>query len=140
MVRIEEEALARLVNLTSLGLANNPLPQSTLSGALGRIGRGNWTRADADVEVEEFDGQRCPTSDSQLVRLDISEVILSNLTVDALGGFSRLVVLDASFSELQRVEPQLFDCLPDIETLHLEGMNTGGSAGCWLGGQCTLAA
>jgi len=48
-------------------------------------------------------------------------VILSNLTVDAVGGFSRLVVLDASYCELKQVDPSLFDCLPELETLHLEG-------------------
>ena len=124
LVRVDQTALAQLVNLTSLGLANNPLPQDTVTAALRSIGRraaANWSHADdleryaaADVDVEDQIGRRCPTSDSQLVRLDISEVILTNLTVDAVGGFSRLVVLDASYCELEHVEPHLFDCLPKL--------------------------
>ena len=131
LVQVEEDALADLVNLTSLGLANNPLQQDAVTTALGRIGRhrtapANGTHDDdglnPDVEVEEgSDGGSCPTSDSQLIRLDVSEVITTNLSVDAFGGFSRLVVLDASYCELERVDPHLFDCLAELETLHLEG-------------------
>jgi len=124
-MQIDEDALADLVNLTSLGLANNLLPQNTITAALGHIGRqrvANWSSVGLEpFEVEASGYQNCPTSDSQLIRLDISEVILTNLSVDAVGGFSRLVVLDASYTELEHVDPHLFDCLPDIETLHLEG-------------------
>jgi len=129
LVQIDDGALADFVNLTSLGLANNPLQQDTLTAALGRIGRrrpGNRSHclqsAASGVDVEEYISESsCPSSDAQLVRLDISEVILTNLTLEALGGFSRLVVLDASYCELKYVDPHLFDCLPDLETLHLEG-------------------
>jgi len=127
LVQIDEDALADLVNLTSLGMANNPLQQDTMTAALGRIGRrrpGNWSydgQKPHVADVEEYNSRACPISDSQLIRLDISEVILSNLTVDAVGGFSRLVVLDASYCELKHVDPHLFDCLSELETLHLEG-------------------
>jgi Leucine-rich repeat (LRR) protein len=56
-----------------------------------------------------------------LTRLDLSEIVLPNLTVDALGRFVNLIVLDASYCELEYVEPGLFDRLPNVETLHLEG-------------------
>jgi len=129
LMQVDEDALANLANLTSLGLANNPLHQDTMTAVLGRVGRqtpGNWSYDDlepqaADVEVEEHGIRTCPTSNSQLIRLDISEIILANLTVDAVGGFSRLVVLDASYCELTHVDPHLFDCLSELETLHLEG-------------------
>lgn len=131
LVEVDDDALANLVNLTSLGLANNPLQQDTMTAVLGRIGRQrsrNWSydglephAVDDEVEVEEYSSGTCPTSASQLIRLDVSEIILTNLTVDAVGGFSRLVVLDASYCELKHVDPHLFDCLPELETLHLEG-------------------
>jgi len=125
LVQIDDDALADFVNLTSLGLANNPLQQDTMTAALGRIGRrrpGNWSHEGLEpAAAEEYSGVTCPASESELVRLDISEVILTNLTVDAIGGFPRLVVLDASYCELKHVDPHLFDCLPDLETLHMEG-------------------
>ena len=129
LVQVDEDALVDFVNLTSLGLANNPLQQDTMTAVLSRIGRqrpANWSYDGlephaTDMEVEEHGSRTCPQSDSQLIRLDISEIILANLTVDAVGGFSRLVVLDASYCELEHVDPHLFDCLPELETLHLEG-------------------
>jgi len=58
---------------------------------------------------------------SPLARLDLSEILLPNLTVDALGRFVNLIVLDASYCEIEYIEPHLFDLLSNLETLHLEG-------------------
>jgi len=76
LVQIDENAMADLVNLTSLGLANNPLQQDTMTAALGRIGRqspGNRSYDGlephaANVEVEGHSRGGClepPTSRSK---------------------------------------------------------------------------
>jgi Leucine-rich repeat (LRR) protein len=55
-----------------------------------------------------------------LTRLDVSQMKIDNLTVAMLGKFRRLVIIDAGFSDVKWVEPEVFGLLPDVETLHLE--------------------
>ena len=43
-----------------------------------------------------------------------------NLSRAMLGQFHQLLVLDAAFTDLEWVEPELFDHLTHLETLHLE--------------------
>ena len=45
---------------------------------------------------------------------------VGNLSRQMLGQFRRLLVLDAAFTDLEWVEPELFDHLARLETLHLE--------------------
>ena len=45
---------------------------------------------------------------------------IDSLTAAMLDKFRRLIVLDAGFSGVRRVEPEVFRKLSDIETLHLE--------------------
>ena len=59
--------------------------------------------------------------DSRMTHLDISEMFLPTLTSAMLGMFKRLVLLDASFSGVNYTQPQLFNKLHNLETLHLEG-------------------
>src|SRR6218665_524033 len=60
-------------------------------------------------------------TDNQMAKLDVSETYISNLTVEMVGGFSRLVNLFASYCDLENIDPELFLHLPDLETLHVEG-------------------
>lgn len=60
-------------------------------------------------------------ADNKMTRLDLSETFLTNLTVRMVSNFKNLVSLLASYCDLELIESGVFESLPNLETLHLEG-------------------
>lgn len=98
---IEEGSLEGFDNLSSLSLANNILSHRNVESTLWSLSSSN-------------------RSSNSLSRLDLSELLLPNLTVSMLGRFKELVILDVSICDVEYIEPGLFDRLPNLETLHAE--------------------
>lgn len=99
LVSVDDDAFRSIGNLSSLMLSNNLMDFENLERVL-QVG--------------------FPPSGNLVTHLDLSEIILPNLTVSMLGSFSQLIILDASFCDVEFVESRLFDRLSNLKTLHLE--------------------
>ncbi len=97
MFEIHNGSLQGMTNLTSFSLAGNLLETQSLVNIFRGIG-----------------------DTSALVHLDIRDMEMSNLSLSLLQSFHQLVILEASNSAIRHVDPQIFDMLPHLETLHLE--------------------
>lgn len=98
LVYVDETAFRGMDSLESLSLARSLLNRTVLERVFRTFSAAN-----------------------RMTKLDISETYVSNLTVDMIGNFHRLVNLFASYCELEHIEPELFSRLPELETLHVEG-------------------
>ena len=98
LVQIDAGALDGLDNLTSLTLSRCLVNETVLAR----------TFAAASFR-------------SRLLRLDISETYIANLSVELVGSFSSLVGLFASYCDLANVDPNLFQHIPLLETLDVDG-------------------
>ena len=98
LVQIDAGAFKGLDNLTSLTLSRCLVNETVLARA--------------------FDAA---SFHDRLLRLDISETYIANLTVELVGAFGNLVGLFASYCDLANVEPDLFQHIPSLETLDVDG-------------------
>jgi len=98
LVQIDSGAFQGLDNLTSLTLSRCLVNETVLA------------RAFASASFR-----------SRLLRLDISETYITNLSVELVGSFNRLVGLFASYCDLANVDPNLFEHIPLLETLDVDG-------------------
>lgn len=99
LVYVEESTFHGMDSLTSLSLARSLVNRTVLERVFRSFSPAN----------------------NQLTKLDVSETYISNLTVEMVGNFGRLVNLFASYCDLENVDPELLFRLPDLETLHVEG-------------------
>jgi Leucine-rich repeat (LRR) protein len=98
LIHIDAGAFDGLDNITSLTLSRCLANQSTLSRAL--VSASFQTR---------------------LLRLDVSETFIGNLTSELVGDFVNLVGLFASYCDLRTVDSDLFRRLSNLETLDVDG-------------------
>jgi len=98
LVQIDPDAFDGLDNLTSLTLSRCLVNETVLARAL----------ATASFR-------------SRLLRLDISETFIANLSLQLVGSFGNLVGLFASYCDLAYVDPDLFRHVPLLETLDVDG-------------------
>src|SRR6218665_1150270 len=98
LVNVDDDAFRTIGNLSSLMLSHNLVDYQNLEKVL----------------MVGF------PAGNMLSHLDLSEIILPNLTTSMLSNFGQLIIFDASFCDVERVEPQLFDHLQNLKTLHLE--------------------
>lgn len=99
--RIDGGSFEGLNNLTSLSLANNIIDFENLELVLNTLLNKN-------------------RSNNAIKRLDVSEINLPNITIEMLGHLRGLIILDASLCDVENVQPEIFDYLEKLETLHLE--------------------
>jgi len=98
LVQIDADAFEGLHNLTSLTLSRCLVNETVLA------------RAFAAASFR-----------TRLMRLDISETYIANLSVELVGSFGNLVGLFASYCDLASVDRQLFQHIPLLETLDVDG-------------------
>jgi len=98
LVQIDAGAFEGLDNLTSLTLSRCLVNESVLA------------RAFAAASFR-----------SRLLRLDISETFIANLSVELVGSFNHLVGLFAAYCDLASVDPKLFQHIRLLETLDVDG-------------------
>jgi len=98
LVQIDSAAFEGLHNLTSLTLSRCLVNETILA------------RAFAAASFRH-----------QLLRLDISETYIANLTVGLVGLFDNLVGLFASYCDLANIDSHLFQHIPLLETLDVDG-------------------
>jgi len=98
LVHIDATAFDGLDNLTSLTLSRCMANQSAIGRALASS-----------------------SFRHRLLRLDLSETFIGNLTVDLVGEFYGLVGLFASYCDLRAIDPELFHRLPELETIDIDG-------------------
>jgi len=114
LVSIEDGALSPLSDsLKYLSLTGNPLDPDNLAVAVSRY-------ATINDNFTEHHNTSETVHPLPLTRLSIGEMSIGNITKDMLAQFHHLLVLDAAFSDLEWVEPELFNHLTRLETLHLE--------------------
>lgn len=92
------DAFKSLSNVTSLSLSRNLIYPKTLKDAFKSL-----------------------SNESRLQHLDLSEMMLSNVTNAMLNGFKNLISLDISFSSVRYIQPQLFASLNTLDIINLEG-------------------
>ena len=120
---IDDDALCSVsASLKYLSLTGNPLDPESLARALTgyastcqNVTGKNRSNTPAPRGSKSVQSVALP-----LTRLSIGEMSIGNLTRNMLGQFHHLMVLDAAFSDLEWVEPELFNHLTRLETLHLE--------------------
>lgn len=130
LAAIEDDALRPLAgSLKYLSLAGNPLEPGNLARVLTRysaakslqdVASDNFTDCNVSEASVPTRSETAQTAALPLTRLSIGEMSVGNLTQDMLAQFHHLLVLDAAFSDLEWIEPQLFNHLIRLETLHLE--------------------
>ena len=98
LVQIDVGAFEGLDNLTSLTLSRCLVNETVLA------------RAFAAASFR-----------SRLLRLDISETYIANLSIELVGSFGSLIGLFASYCDLANVDPNLFQYIPLLETLDVDG-------------------
>ena len=98
LVRIDAGAFQGLDNLTSLTLSRCLVNETVLARAFAAAG-----------------------FRQRLLRLDVSETYITNLSVALVGPFANLVGLFASYCDLANVDPDLFERIPLLETLDVDG-------------------
>ena len=99
--KIDKNAFKGFDNLTSLSLANNLIDFNNLNQVLINLLNSNH-------------------SNFVLKRLDISEINIPNITMEMVGNFENLIILDASLCDVEVFESEIFNQLQKLETLHLE--------------------
>jgi len=104
-------------NLKFLSLTGNPLDPDNLARALAGYAPESLDSSSTD---HNSSSPVCGTAAFPLVRLSVGEMSIGNLTTYMLSHYQHLLVLDATFSDLVWVEPDLFNHLTRLETLHLE--------------------
>ena len=97
---LHEDALANLINLTSLTLADNPIPVNQLSQALSGLG-----------------------PDNHLISLNLNGVALINASAGMFEALVRLEALSMSQCSLSHIEEGIFDVLTDLRAVHLQSNN-----------------
>ena len=116
---IEHSALSPLsASLKYLSLTGNPLRPDNLARALA--GYASTSDNLTEHNTSELSATRGSETVLPLTRLSIGEMTVGNLTQDMLAPFHHLLVLDVAFSDLEWVDPELFNHLTCLETLHLE--------------------
>jgi len=98
LVQIDVDAFKGLDNLTSLTLSRCLVNETILARAFAAA-----------------------SFHTRLLRLDISETYIANLSVELVGSFANLVGLFASYCDLANVDPELFQRVPSLETLDVDG-------------------
>jgi len=98
LVQIDAGAFEGLDNLTSLTLSRCLVNETVLARAFAAASFRN-----------------------RLLRLDISETYIANLSIELVGCFGNLVGLFASYCDLANVDPNLFQHIPLLETLDVDG-------------------
>ena len=97
---VHEETFNNFINLTSLTLADNPIPVIQLTVALSGLG-----------------------PDTRLISLNLNGIALMNASVCMFESLGRLEALSMAQCSLASIDSEIFDILIDLRTLHLENNN-----------------